>query len=39
MTQGQINIWRGWVRSAWRSALHERRPLSDIRNRYEFFKR
>ena len=39
MTTGQINIWRGWVRRAYLAALRERLPLSDIHNRYEFFKR
>lgn len=39
MTTGQMNIWRVHVRRAYLAALRERLPLSDIHNRFEFFKR
>ena len=39
MTTGQSTLWRLWVRRAYLAALRERLPLSDIHNRFEFFKR
>jgi hypothetical protein len=39
MTVGQSNIWRKHVMVAMREALHQRRPLSILPSRYEFFKK
>ena len=39
MTNGQRVIWRAHVVRAWREALHQRRPFSELPSRYEFFRK